>query len=177
MKRLIQKYNAEGALVVTYPVQGLNGADEVSLVRFDKEGQRGEPVQVPAYDEKKKENLPLPVVVQATIRAAEEQQIKVTSPQLPDGQGVPQGEMVPGQELMLPAEVPVDSLAQWAILQRKLMQVEGVSRVTVQSMTRGLVRIEIASSKSFAALQESMASRGLYMALVGNGSWEIRTAR
>lgn len=193
VNELARKYTVDAIISAIYPAKDSKGRDAVMLVRADKDGTRHEAVWVDASTEKedkkikdekdKKDStaapISLPALVAASVRAVEDQHAATTRPKnpllgQPVGAGEPSLPAASGQ--LLSVQVPSPTLADWARTQRKLSAVTSLSRIQVKSMARGLVTVELETQTPVVELQPELAKQGLYLALIGNGGWELRAA-
>lgn len=177
MKALAEKYKTDGVLIAAYPDIVGEDAKFADVTRIDRDGKVYDKKTVKTANEKG-EKLSLDDLAAALIRAVEEQMAEppksetLPSPDQPVASEAPKAE--PAASSAVEATVQISSLAQWSDIRRKLSTIDGITSVNVVSMSRGQVRVHMDCTKPLQEIQKAMTAKGFYLALIGDGGWQIR---
>lgn len=166
LKALIEKYQAGGAAVVT-----LNGDPEVSgselsvtIARYDSEGKGSAAT-----------HLSLPAAAgKSAADAALAQAVRQTKAELQGGQAQAAAKNAAQK---LPVLVPINTLADWTAVKRKLTAVRAIDRVSTVTLERGAANIELEFRGEIDQLQAALAQQSLSLKQAGdNGAWILQMA-
>jgi hypothetical protein len=184
IKALIDKYQAGGAVVAI-----LNGDLDkpagqyiVDVQRYDADGNTLTPerITMPAPTSKSGVNATVAQAIKMARSAMEKDWRQEEKNPATDAAAATGENPVTADEdhptVRLPVIVPINTLAEWAQMRRKLTVVPGVVRADVITLVRGSTSIEIEFRGDIQSLQDSLMQNNLTLSKAANGGWVLTSA-
>lgn len=175
LKAIIDKYQAHGALVATLSgdMDKLGAPFKVDIAHYDADGDAGATSQItiPAATSKALIDSAITQAVQQTRKQLEkdwrkeeqEPAVQVYDEAIPAANARPTQPTPQEPATHLPVTVMINSLPEWAQIERKLNSIPQVVRVEVIALQRGSTSIELEFHGSIDALQFGLNQQNLVL--------------
>ncbi len=184
IQKLIAKYQTSGAAIVTYDADAAKtGTAKVTVVETDVAGAAQPPLtfEIP---QPKDGNADLAMAqavqqIRRQLEASWRQHAHSETVVAGAEAGAASGEAEvkppqPGPETHIAASVSAATLAEWGQIRRRLGNVPAITTLSVNSMTRGDIHLDLGYHGSIDDLQNALSAQGLVMRTsVAGGGWVI----